>query len=120
MAVLKKTFTQEYAKFDGRVSKQDFWNWTLAVTVVICSLSVLGQVIGAFNYLVGLVGLATLIPNIGMGIRRCHDLDKAGTFVLVNLICCIGTIFFLYNMWGEGNPADNQYGPVPEDTPAEQ
>lgn len=126
MAVLKKTFTQEYAKFDGRVSKQDFWNWTVAMVAVNAVINILVKIladvplIGGVAYaLSAIVGLGVLCPSIGISIRRCHDLNLSGKFVLWNLVCCIGGIYFLYTMWGEGNTEANQYGPVPEDTPAE-
>ena len=118
-AVIMTTFKQNYLKFDGRVSKNDFWNFLVGMLIVGTVVGIVANILGKFGMVINAIyGLAILLPNIGIGIRRMHDTDKSGMYLLINLVPCIGTILYLMQAWKDGNPAENQYGPVPEDTTA--
>ncbi len=58
--------------------------------------------------------LAVIIPGIAVAIRRLHDTDKSGWWLLLGLIpfggdsCC--SFFYIQ----EGTPGPNQYGAGPE------
>ncbi len=67
--------------------------------------------------LMGLVGLWALfifIPNLAVTIRRLHDQDKSGWFVLLNFIPYVGSIVVLVFMCLEGTRGPNRYGPDPK------
>lgn len=116
-AVIVTAFKKNFAKFDGRVSKNDFWNFLVGMMII---GAIVGGIFGAMGtvgrIIVSIYSLAILVPSLGMYIRRVHDTDKAGTYVLISLIPCIGIILLLMQCWKEGNPAENEFGPVPEDT----
>ena len=61
-----------------------------------------------------LFSLVILIPNIGVGIRRLHDIGKSGWWYLLALIPLIGTIILLVWCAREGDYGDNAYGPDPK------
>jgi uncharacterized membrane protein YhaH (DUF805 family) len=67
-----------------------------------------------------LLGLATLwgllvfIPNLAVTIRRLHDQDKSGWFVLLALIPLVGPIILLVFYCIEGTRGPNRFGPDPK------
>ncbi len=116
-AVVVTAFKKNFFMFDGRVSKNDFWNYFIAMFVIGLVIGGVLSVLGRAGQIISsLYSLAVLFPTLGMCIRRMHDTDKSGWYYLVNLIPCIGWILFLMQAWKDGNPAENEYGPVPEDT----
>ena len=57
--------------------------------------------------------LAIAVPGVALGIRRLHDTDKSGWFMLLCLTG-IGAIIILVFCAAEGTPGDNKYGPDPK------
>lgn len=120
-AAVIKAFKEDYVKFDGRVSKDHYWNFLIGLFIVGMVVSVIGAILANISSVLqqvvsGLYSLAVLLPSIGMAIRRMHDTDKSGMYVLINLIPCVGAILFLIQAWKEGNPAANEFGEVPPTT----
>ena len=66
------------------------------------------------NVLGLLYSLAVLLPSIGVGIRRLHDIGKSGWWLFINLIPLIGGIILLIWMVGDSQEGTNQYGPSPK------
>lgn len=64
--------------------------------------------------LFGVFVLASLIPAIAVQVRRFHDQDRSGWFVLLNFIPYIGGIVVLVFMCLEGTKGPNRYGPDPK------
>ena len=60
--------------------------------------------------------LAVLIPSIAVTVRRLHDIDRTGWWILMNLVCCIGWIVLLVFNVTPGTEGDNKYGPDPLNT----
>ena len=58
--------------------------------------------------------LATMLPNIAVGIRRLHDIDKSGWWTLVGLIPVVGTIWLIVLFVTDGNTGENQFGEDPK------
>jgi uncharacterized membrane protein YhaH (DUF805 family) len=58
--------------------------------------------------------LAVLVPGIAVSIRRLHDTNKSGWWILINLVPLVGGIIFLVLMCIEGDPGPNLYGPSPK------
>ena len=65
--------------------------------------------------LIGLYSLFVLIPSIAVQVRRFHDQDKSGWFVLINFVPYIGGIIVLVFMLLEGTRGPNKYGPDPKE-----
>ncbi len=87
---------KNYTKFDGRASRSEYWYFILANVIISIVLGIIG---GALNteLLSNLYSLATLVPAIAVAVRRMHDVNKSGWFILIpiyNLIlaCTKGTI----------------------------
>lgn len=138
MESVRKVYLQNYCNFSGRASRSEFWWAFLAQYVVIMViyfiflfLSFVGSAIitatcgdassamtglGIMYILLGgilmLVGLALMLPILGVAVRRLHDTGKSGWFYLVCLIPFVNLI--LYYWWAlPSEMYENQYGPVP-------
>lgn len=110
----KLVVLERYAKFDGRAGRAEFWWYVLANLIISAVLSVLGNASSLFSVLGLLYSLAVLIPSIAVAIRRLHDTDKSGWFLLLALIPIVGFIILIVFYATEGTKGPNQYGTAPE------
>ncbi|ARP62781.1 DUF805 domain-containing protein [Mesorhizobium sp. WSM1497] len=118
--------TQNYFNFAGRARRKEYWGYFLFWVV---SLLVIGGIglfadneMGNFDssvsaaVTVGLCGtfiLATLLPSLGMTVRRIHDIGLSGWLYLVVLIPTIGSLIILVFALIPTQARENQWGPVP-------
>ena len=56
-----------------------------------------------------------MIPNLAVTIRRLHDQDKSGWWLLISFIPFGGLVLLVF-MFIDGTPGENEYGPSPKDT----
>jgi len=115
------TALQKYADFSGRASRREFWLFVIFTQLVqfgigfVCGLF-LGysdETLIIIGGLVMLFGLFTLIPNLAVGVRRCHDIGRSGWWLLIALVPCIGPIWLLILLALPSDVYNNQYGPNP-------
>jgi len=66
---------RNYARFRGRASRSEFWWFSLFTLIVQRATS-------GFEVLGGLVSLALLLPGLAVHVRRLHDTDRRGWWVL--------------------------------------
>jgi len=115
LEVLKK-----YAVFDGRARRKEYWYFFLINTVISVFLAFIDSFTGTISedvgigLLDGLYALAVLIPGTAVTVRRLHDTDRSGWWILIGLIPVIGGIALLVFMVLDSTPGDNQYGPNPK------
>ena len=112
----KDIITNKYAQFKGRANRAEFWQYVLVYFVIGIAFSVLMNLFGgvkalgmAFTVLYVIVALALLVPTLAVGVRRMHDIGKAGGWILINLIPFIGSIWFLILAVKESEPGTNQF-----------
>ncbi|MEQ1687849.1 MAG: DUF805 domain-containing protein [Sphingopyxis sp.] len=115
---------KKYADFSGRARRKEYWMFVLGyiIMVIIASivdgvLGMTGMIGGVYGPLVSLVGLAALVPSIAVGVRRLHDQDKSGWFMLLALIPLVNIVLLVF-MCLEGTSGPNQYGPDPKGSDA--
>src|SRR5918995_5229130 len=115
---------KKYAVFSGRSRRMEYWYFVLFNIIVSIVLGVIdalldtrGSVMGA-GLLSGLYGLAILIPSLAVSVRRLHDIDRSGWWILIALVPLIGTIVLLVFALLEGTPGNNRYGPNPKEATA--
>jgi uncharacterized membrane protein YhaH (DUF805 family) len=104
-----------YAKFDGRASRPAFWWWVLFVFLVGIAANIIDFAIGAPVF-TALVGLALLLPNLSVSIRRLHDTNRTGWWILIYLIPLIGLIVLLVFYIQQGDREENRFGTPPAET----
>jgi uncharacterized membrane protein YhaH (DUF805 family) len=102
----------KYATATGRASRSEYWWWYLFTVLA-------GIVVGAITELMHLgeiptyaLSLVLLIPNICVGIRRCHDSGHSGWWI----ICPIVNIVMMFL---PSDPEENEYG-LPEGMATEE
>lgn len=162
---------KRYAQFTGRSRRKEYWMYTLFFVIVYIVLSILDRMLGLgggssvdpltaqngaamgggfgagtrTGVLTGIFCLALLIPSIAVAIRRLHDTDRAGWWVLLGfgpyllaavlmvfgmltgqlgllatgglimMIGFVGAIVLLVFMCLPGTAGPNKYGPDPLD-----
>ena len=116
---VKRALTVNYCNFEGRSSRSEFW-WFYLFNVIISTVFqfLLGMTDNSnlIMILFSLVGLALLLPGLGLAVRRLHDIGKSGWWIFINLIPIAGWIIFIVWMAKESEMTPNQYGPVPNMT----
>jgi uncharacterized membrane protein YhaH (DUF805 family) len=108
-----KSGFDHYTKFDGRAGRPPFWWWVLFGILVSIGANIIDAILGTWGVVNGLAGLALLLPNISVSIRRLHDTDHSGWWILIGLIPIIGFIVLLVFYVREGDAGENKYGPPP-------
>ncbi len=114
------TFKYNYANFEGRARREEFWMFTLFHFIALFVLAIASTVIAfALDFqwtfiLLLIYVLATFIPSLAINVRRLHDIDKSGWYFLMSLIPYAGGIIMLVYNVKEGTKGRNQYGPDPK------
>jgi uncharacterized membrane protein YhaH (DUF805 family) len=109
------TCFMKYVSFEGRAARPEYWWWVLFVVGVAIILLVLGSLVlgadsGAGSVLTGLFYLATFLPGLAVTVRRLHDSDRSGWWLLLAFIPLIGSLVLLYFLVQPGTQGPNQYG----------
>jgi len=74
---------RRYFEFAGRSSRSEFWFFVLFYVILYVVVSLIeGYVLGTMGILTGIVALVHLIPSISVSVRRLHDIDRTGWWVL--------------------------------------
>lgn len=124
---------RRYADFSGRSQRKEYWMFALfqfIVAMVLLAIMFVGGM-GSVNEMTGqaepgtlfyigigllvIFGLGSLIPSLAVSVRRFHDQDKSGWFLLLQLIPYIGGIIVLVFMCLDGTRGPNRFGPDPKD-----
>jgi uncharacterized membrane protein YhaH (DUF805 family) len=111
---------KKYAVFGGRSRRKEYWYFVLFNLIVSLVLSAIDALLGTFSsstnvgLLGGIYGLAIIIPSIAVSVRRLHDIDRTGWWLLISLVPVIGTIVLLVFAALEGTPGENRFGPNPK------
>ena len=116
---------RRYVDFSGRSQRKEYWMFQLLVVIVYFVATLLitmgapsidpvtGQMSGGSalatvgTAILGIFWLGTIIPAIAVAVRRMHDQDRSGWWIL----CPIANIIFLFI---DGTPGTNRFGPDPK------
>lgn len=107
-----KVVTQHYFDFNGRARRAELWWFFLVYLVIAVVLGVIQNIVGLGTILSGLFGLAMLLPNLGVQVRRLHDTGRSGWWWLIALTV-IGLILLIVWACQEGTKGPNRFGPDP-------
>jgi uncharacterized membrane protein YhaH (DUF805 family) len=98
---------KKYATFSGRASRKEYWLFALSNWVIFFVLSLVIPILGSVYF------LGILLPYWAVWVRRLHDTNRSGWWVLFSLIPLVGTIGMTVMMCNKGTEGDNDYGPDP-------
>jgi uncharacterized membrane protein YhaH (DUF805 family) len=122
---------RRYADFSGRASRREYWLYMLFAVVLVFGVLFGGMLVGGWiapsadmfdgrsggsSLLFGIAGLLILgliVPSFAVQVRRFHDQDMSGWFVLLNFIPYIGRLILLFFMIRRGTDGENRFGPDP-------
>ena len=105
-----QTCYKKFFDFSGRASKSEYW-WFQLYNAIIYVLSFVFQ--GDLVLLFSILIIVNLIPVYAVGVRRIHDSDKSGWFVLISLIPLIGLYIFVL-LLQDGSKGKNRFGAKPK------
>ena len=101
---------KKFFDFSGRASKSEYW-WFQLYQLIIYALSLIFQ--SDLALLFSIVVIANLLPLYACGVRRIHDSDKSGWFILLSLIPIIGLYVFVL-LIQDGSKGKNRFGTKPK------
>ncbi|GAB2463169.1 DUF805 domain-containing protein [Xylanimonas ulmi] len=121
---------RNYATFTGRARRSEYWWFALALGVVGSALTVVLTGVAAKSidleagtigsgYFVAMVplwicSLGVLLPSLAVTVRRLHDTDRAGFWILITLVPIVGALVLLVILATPGQRAPNRFGPDPQ------
>jgi uncharacterized membrane protein YhaH (DUF805 family) len=110
---------KKYAVFSGRSRRKEYWFFVLFSIIISIVLGVIDAMIGTqtatgVGILSAIYMLALLIPSIALSVRRLHDINRTGWWVLIGFIPLIGTIVLIIFALLPGTPGNNDYGADPK------
>jgi len=100
---------KNYVNFSSRASRSEYWFWIL-FSVVGQAVFAVADAMTGFGVLSVLFVLSTLLPGIAVAVRRLHDLDKSGWFLLLVLVPLVGAIILIVWACQEGTRGPNRFG----------
>lgn len=110
-----KVVINNFANFDGRAGRKEFWYFTLINIVVFGILSVLSALSDFLFFLYPLYGLAVLIPSLAVTTRRLHDTNRSAWYIILAFVPFVN-LYILYLMLLKGDKGENKYGPEPDES----
>lgn len=105
-----KKCLENYINFQGRARRKEYWFFYLAMLatyMVAMMLDSLFSTDGIF-YILTIFGL--LIPSLAVTVRRLHDVDRSGWWLLISAIPLVGAIILLVLLATDTKPYPNKWG----------
>jgi uncharacterized membrane protein YhaH (DUF805 family) len=110
-------WTYLFTSFEGRISRQPFWIgvlilWVIQMVAAAVTFGLFGENLG--NILFSVISLVMIYPSLAVGVKRWHDHDKSGWWMLILLIPLVGAIWYLVVCgFMRGTDGANRYRPDP-------
>jgi len=105
---------RKYAVFTGRAQRKEYWMFVLFNFIIVSILWFLETIAGGPGILPNLYNLAVLLPALAVAVRRLHDIDRTGWWILIMLIPIIGAVVLLVFLVQDSQEGENEYGPNPK------
>ena len=103
----------KYVTFSGRAARSEYWYWTLFTIIASVVAGIIDEIIFIGIDIVGtLVSLGLLLPSVAVGVRRLHDIERSGWWLLISLTG-IGLVLLIYWDCVKGTTGPNRFGPDP-------
>lgn len=110
---------KHYAVFRGRASRKEYWSFVVFQVLAVLVISAAERELAIANpeilfgwFTAGFLVL-TLLPGLGITIRRLHDTGRSGWWGLLHALPVLGTLLLQAFMLPAGARGANRYGPPP-------
>lgn len=100
-----------YANFNGRISRRQYWMFALYSFVISIVFNIAIAILPFLAILSLIYSLALLVPSFSLIIRRLHDVNLSGWFLLVAIVPVLGALALLFLLCMPGDKGDNKFGP---------
>ena len=112
---IRSCLTTNYARIHGRAARAEYWWFVLFDILLTAAANIVDAGLGTnfVSALAALAALALLLPGICVGVRRLHDRDRSGWWLLISLVPILGWIVLLVWYVQPGTPGPNRFGPDP-------
>lgn len=122
----------QYANFSGRARRKEYWYFYFINFLISFGIGIVSGLAGfmkpgsglalASSALIIIYSMAILIPSLAVGVRRLHDTNRSGWWLLIGFVPLIGAIILIIFFVEDSQPGANQYGknPKPAVTPKPQ
>jgi uncharacterized membrane protein YhaH (DUF805 family) len=98
--------------FSGRACRSEFWWWALLANII-TGTAFLADLQLQTGLLAALSMLVTFVPNLAVEVRRLHDMDATGWWILLGFIPILGALVLMLWFTEEGSYGENRFGPNP-------
>ncbi|MGA7306995.1 MAG: DUF805 domain-containing protein [Rhodothermales bacterium] len=111
-----ETYKDILFSFEGRINRAKYWGYALVMMLAMVVVGLVGTALaGQAGFWVAYV-LAMLViiwPALALGVKRCHDRNRTGWFMLMSLVP-IGNIWYMIEIgFLRGTDGPNDYGEDP-------
>lgn len=121
ISIFMSVVKENYANFNGRARRREYWMFFLGYMIIYAILYALMIILAAIDPSLALIGsilllifaLGLFLPTLAVGVRRLHDTNKSGWFMLLGLVP-LANLYLLYLFITEGDKGSNQYGEDPK------
>ena len=101
-----------YANFSGRARRSEYWWFILAYFLASIVAAIIDAALGA-PILEVIVILGLLVPSLAVAVRRLHDTDRSGWWLLLGLIPFGGIVVLVFSCL-DSQAGTNRFGPSPK------
>ncbi len=125
-----KNVYRNYVTFSGRAPRSEYWWYILFSVLVSIVIMIVEGALGlgqgnfssgdggfSANYAGGplsfIWSLGNLLPSLAVGVRRLHDTDRSGWWLLLALVPVIGAIVLIVFFATKGTGGGNRFGNDP-------
>jgi uncharacterized membrane protein YhaH (DUF805 family)/cold shock CspA family protein len=130
-----RCLTQNYANFEGRARRKEFWSFALILIAATVPIALAGltldfaagnlqQIASDADFeaggapwitfaMIGVLVLVMIVPLFAVTVRRIHDIGLSGWFLLMNFIPSVGSFIILVFTLIPSQRHPNRWGPVP-------
>ena len=105
---------KKYAVFSGRARRKEYWMFFLLYFIAMIVANVIDVAAMTMGAVTLIVSLGLFIPSLAVSIRRLHDINKSGWWMLIAFIPLVGAIVLLVFFCKDGTNGSNPFGDDPK------
>jgi uncharacterized membrane protein YhaH (DUF805 family) len=108
------TCFHKYVDFTARAIRSEYWYWVLFNVLAQIVATIVDVIIfGHSSIFLAIVTLGLVLPSLAVAVRRLHDTDRSGWWILIALVPLVGAIILIVFMCQRGTVGPNRFGPEP-------